>query len=49
MQLQGVAPFDVKLGNAPAVKIKLNGNAVEITPALGTNVVSIKVGKVTLE
>lgn len=44
LQLQGKAPFDVKLGNSPAVSIKLNGDKVTIVPALGTNVLSIKVG-----
>jgi cytoskeleton protein RodZ len=43
-ELQGQAPFDVKLGNSPAVSIKLNGKSVAILPALGTNVLSIKVG-----
>ena len=45
LKLQGVAPFDVKLGNAPAVKIELNGDMIEVVPALGTNVLSLKVGK----
>jgi cytoskeleton protein RodZ len=49
LQLQGLAPFDVKLGNAPAVKIELNGDQVAIVPALGTNVLSIKVGAPTRE
>lgn len=43
--LQGVAPFDVKLGNAPAAKIELNNEKVAVVPALGTNVLSLKVGK----
>ncbi len=47
--LQGKAPFDVKLGNSPAVSIKLNGNNIAIVPALGTNVLSIKVGVPTHE
>ena len=49
LQLQGKAPFDVKLGNSPAVSIKLNGNSVAVVPALGTNVLSIKVGASTRE
>lgn len=49
LQLQGTAPFDVKLGNSPAVKIELNGDQVAIVPALGTNVLSIKVGAPTRE
>jgi cytoskeleton protein RodZ len=44
LQLQGKAPFDVKLGNSPAARIELNGDQVAIVPALGTNVLSIKVG-----
>lgn len=43
-ELQGKAPFDVKLGNSPAVSIRLNGDNVAVVPALGTNVLSIKVG-----
>lgn len=49
LQLQGKAPFDVKLGNAPAVKITLNGDSIDIVPALGTNVLSIKVGNFARE
>ncbi len=49
LQLQGTAPFDVKLGNSPAVKIELNGDQVAIVPALGTNVLSLKVGAPTRE
>lgn len=49
LQLQGKAPFDVKLGNSPAAKIELNGDSVAIVPALGTNVLSLKVGKPTRE
>lgn len=47
LQLQGNAPFDVKLGNSPAVKIELNGEQVAIVPALGTDVLSLKVGSPT--
>ncbi|HCS65647.1 MAG TPA: hypothetical protein DIW64_17160 [Cellvibrio sp.] len=49
LQLQGTAPFDVKLGNSPAARIELNGDKVIIVPALGTNVLSIKVGESTHE
>lgn len=45
LTLQGKAPFDVKLGNASAVKIELNDEKVTVVPALGTNVLSLKVGK----
>lgn len=44
--LQGKAPFDVKLGNAPAVTIELNGKNIAVVPPLGTNVLSLKVGQV---
>lgn len=45
LKLQGVAPFEVKLGNAPGVKIELNGDKIDVIPALGTNVLSLKVGQ----
>ena len=45
LALQGVAPFDVKLGNAPAAKIELNNEKVAVVPALGTNVLSLKVDR----
>lgn len=45
--LQGKAPFDVKLGNAPAVRIEFNGKNIAVVPPLGTNVLSLKVGQVT--
>jgi cytoskeleton protein RodZ len=47
LQLQGKAPFDVKLGNSPAAKIELNGDSIAVVPALGTNVLMLKVGKPT--
>jgi cytoskeleton protein RodZ len=43
--LKGQSPFDLKLGNAPAVSLKLNDEAVNLVPALGTNVLTIKVGR----
>jgi len=49
LQLQGRAPFDVILGNSSAAKIELNGINVSIVPALGTKVLSIKVGESTRE
>lgn len=45
--LQGKAPFDVKLGNASAVQIELNDEKVAVVPALGTNVLSLKISKST--
>ena len=49
LQLQGKAPFDVTLGNSPAAQIELNGSNVAIVPALGTKVLSIKVGQLVRE
>ncbi|WP_039914155.1 RodZ domain-containing protein [Cellvibrio mixtus] len=43
--LQGKAPFDVTLGNSPAAQIELNSKKVTVVPALGTNVLRLKVGK----
>lgn len=45
LQLQGEAPFDVKLGNAHAARIELNGKPIAITPLSTTNVLSLKVGQ----
>lgn len=45
LQLQGEAPFDVKLGNAHAARIELNGETIAITPLPTTNVLSLKVGQ----
>lgn len=45
LQLQGEAPFDVKLGNAPAASILLNGELIVVTPLPTTNVLSLKVGQ----
>lgn len=45
LMLQGKAPFDVKLGNAPAVQIELNNEKIAVIPALGTNVLNMKVGE----
>ncbi|MET0356610.1 MAG: RodZ domain-containing protein [Cellvibrio sp.] len=42
--LLGVAPFDVKLGNAPVVDIQLNGKKVDVVPLIGSNVLILKVG-----
>lgn len=42
--LEGVSPFDIKMGNAPGVSLKLNDEDVNLVPALGTNVLSIKLG-----
>lgn len=45
VSLLGVAPFSVKLGNAPAARIKLNGDDVTINAATGTKVMTINVGE----
>ncbi|RZA00290.1 MAG: helix-turn-helix domain-containing protein [Moraxellaceae bacterium] len=44
LKLLGKSPFDVKLGNAPAVDIELNGRKVDVIPLLGSNVLMLKVG-----
>ncbi len=44
LTLTGQRPFEIKLGNAPAVSLKLNDEDVNLVPALGTNVLTIKVG-----
>lgn len=45
LQLQGEAPFDVKLGNASAASVSLNGESIAITPLPTTNVLSLKIGQ----
>lgn len=45
VSLLGVAPFSVKLGNAPAVRVMFNGNEVAINPSTGTKVMTISVGE----
>lgn len=43
--VEGKAPFDVKLGNAPVTEIYLNGRKVPIVPAIGTDVLTLKVAE----
>ena len=43
--LEGQGPFEIKMGNAPAVSLKLNDEGVNLVPALGTNVLTIKTGR----
>jgi cytoskeleton protein RodZ len=43
LSLEGKAPFDVKLGNAAAVAIQLNGKKVNVTPVVGSKVLTLKV------
>jgi cytoskeleton protein RodZ len=45
LQLRGRAPFDVKLGNALAANILLDGEPFAFTPLSSTNVLSLKVGQ----
>lgn len=45
LALEGQGPFDIKMGNAPAVSLKLNDEDVKLVPALGTNVLIVKVGR----
>lgn len=44
-EIQGQAPFQVKLGNAKAVRMSLNGYDVPIEPRPGTNVRTLKIGR----
>jgi cytoskeleton protein RodZ len=44
LKLVGVAPFDVKLGNAPGVDIQLNGKKIDVVPLTGSNVLIMKIG-----
>ena len=43
LKLVGLAPFDVKIGNAPAVDISLNGKKMDVIPLMGTNVLTLKI------
>lgn len=43
--VEGKAPFDIKLGNAPVTEIYLNGKKVPIVPAIGTDVLTLKVAE----
>lgn len=44
LKLEGLAPFDVKIGNAPGVDFSLNGKKMDVIPLLGTNVLILKIG-----
>lgn len=44
IKLVGMAPFDVKLGNAPAVDVQLNGKKIDVIPLMGSNVLIMKIG-----
>jgi cytoskeleton protein RodZ len=44
LKLVGLAPFDVKLGNSPAVDIFLNGKKMDVIPLMGSNVLTLKIG-----
>lgn len=44
LKLVGLAPFDVKLGNAPAVDVFLNGRKIDVIPLMGSNVLTLKIG-----
>ena len=44
LTLTGVAPFDLKLGNARAVTIALNGNAVTVPTRTGRRTLELSVG-----
>ncbi|WP_054112937.1 RodZ domain-containing protein [Marinagarivorans algicola] len=42
--LKGLAPFDIKLGNAHFAKVKVNGREVELSPSPNRRVLRIQVG-----
>ena len=44
LKLVGLAPFDVKLGNAPAVDVHFNSRKVDIIPSSGSKVLTLKIG-----
>lgn len=44
IRLIGMAPFDVKLGNAPVVDVQLNGKKIDVIPLMGSNVLIMKIG-----
>ena len=44
LTLVGLAPFDVKLGNAPAVDVSLNGKKMDVIPLMGSKVLTLKIG-----
>lgn len=45
LSLSGVAPFEVKLGNAQTAQLTLNGEPVELNPAPDTRLMTIAVGE----
>jgi cytoskeleton protein RodZ len=44
LKLVGQAPFEVKLGNARAAAIKLNGKKVDVVPLIDSKVLTLQVG-----
>lgn len=45
LTLLGVAPFDVKMGNAPAVQLSLNGEPVDLDIPAGRRLLTVAVGE----
>lgn len=45
LTLHGKAPFEVKLGNASAVRVLLNDEAVILTPPVGSRVLTLSIGE----
>ncbi|MDQ2077266.1 RodZ domain-containing protein [Marinimicrobium sp. ABcell2] len=45
LSLQGRAPFEVKMGNAPAVQLSLNGAAFDLDVPAGTRLMTVSVGQ----
>jgi cytoskeleton protein RodZ len=44
IKLVGMAPFDVKLGNAAAVDVQLNGKKIDVIPLMGSKTLILKIG-----
>ncbi|MDZ7924209.1 MAG: DUF4115 domain-containing protein [Marinagarivorans sp.] len=44
ISLIGAAPFDVKVGNASAIKLSVNGRAIDLNPPEGQRVLRLQVG-----
>jgi cytoskeleton protein RodZ len=45
LNLQGQAPFEVKMGNAPAVQLSLNGEAFDLDVPAGARLMTVSVGQ----
>jgi cytoskeleton protein RodZ len=45
LTLQGKAPFQVKMGNAPAVSVSLNGEPLSLNIRPGTRLMNVTLGE----